>query len=64
MPQAEQCHVFWKKELAKDSRQRQGRGKVVNGAQVRVHMQIVVEVLHSAKVCGSAAKAEKVNVRQ
>ena len=30
--------------------ERQGRGKAVNGAQVRVHMQIVVEMLHSAKV--------------
>ena len=46
MPQTEQCHVFQEKELAKASRQRQGRGKAVNGAQVRVHMQVVVEVLH------------------
>ena len=46
MPQTEQCHVFQEKELAKASRQWEGRGKVVNGAQVRVHMQIVVEVLH------------------
>ena len=46
MPQTEQCHVFQEKELAKASRQRQGRGKAVNGAQVRVRMQFVVEVLH------------------
>ena len=46
MPQTEQCHVFQEKKLAKASRQRQGRGKAVNGAQVRVHMQFVVEVLH------------------
>ena len=45
MSQTEQCHVIWEKELAKGSRQRRGRGKVVNGAQVRVHMQVVVEVL-------------------
>ena len=45
MPQTEQCHVFQEKELEKASRQRHGRGKAVNGAQVRVHMQVVVEVL-------------------
>ena len=57
MPQAEQWHVFQEKELAKTSRQRQGQGKAVNGAQVRIHMQVVVQVLHRQR----QGKCEAVN---
>ena len=38
-------------------RQRQGRGKAVNDTQVRVHMQIVVEVLRRQR----QGKCEAVN---
>ena len=39
--------------MQKASRQRQGRGKAVNSAQVRVHIQVVVGVpckMHDAKI--------------